>query len=138
MNHAYIKSWNKKKKMYAQNHILILGSSSFLVFITKDLLFYSLWSPSLSNEWAPFWFQWECFWGGRTIKGNSFLSFFSILHKNSLFSLFSFFFLCHQMTIFQRLVIWREKILISLLGSYEKLVDLKSFNELEEGPNESI
>ena len=55
VNHAYIKS--KENKKHTRNRFLILGSSSLLVFTAKDLLFYSLQSPSLSSEWAPSWFQ---------------------------------------------------------------------------------
>ena len=38
-----------------------------------------------------------------------------------------------KMTIFQRLVIWREKTLMGSLDSYEKLVWLRSFNWARKG-----
>ena len=56
--------------------------------ILSTILF---WSPSFFSEWAPSWFQWETFEMEEQIKENSFLSFFTVSHENSLFFLlFSF------------------------------------------------
>ena len=133
MNHAYIK-W-KGIKIHTRNYFSILGSSSFLTFTTKGLLFYSFWSPSFSSEWAPFFILMRVFWNGRKYQKKKLFSFFLLnASQNSLF--FSLFFsvkdvftlVCSQIDYLPKLVIWREKILMGSLGSYENLVGLRSFN----------
>ena len=92
---------NHKIRRHTQNRFPILGSSSLLVSTIKDLLFYSLRSPSLSSEWAPSWSQQE-FLRWRTIKKKKKkkkLIFFLILYSHQKLSFFSLLFLsfnCHQ------------------------------------------
>ena len=91
-------------------------------------------------------FQWvgtflipmSVFWGGRTIKENYCISFFSVPHKNSLYSLFYFFLSMSPNNYLPKTSHVKRKVLMGLLDSYEKFVGLKSFNKLEEGPNGSI
>ena len=118
--HAYTKLWNEKTRRHTQNCFPILGSSSFLVSTTKYLVFYFLWSPSLSSEWVTFWFQQEIFEIKNNQRKTIFLSSSLFSPKLSLFlsSLFSF--NVTKMTIFQRWVILREKSLMGLLDSLWK------------------
>ena len=81
---------NYKNKKHTRNRSPILGSSSFLIFTTKDVLFYSLWSPSFSSEWIPSWFQWKCFDMEENIKKTLLFLSSICLTKFSLFSLLSF------------------------------------------------
>ena len=80
-------------------------------------------------------------WKAKSKKTLLFLSSLCLMKVLSILS-FSFSFLpkmcsllciSSKMTIFQRLVLWREKTLMGSLGSYEKLVGLRSFSWIRRG-----
>ena len=98
---------NHEMRRHTRNHFPILGSSSLLVSMAKDFLFYSL-------DFQGFPVSEHLLNSNKHIFGMKEHS-----KKNY------FFFQCHKMTIFQRLVISREKTLTSLLDSYESLVGLR-------------
>ena len=88
VNHAYIKSKGIKK--HTRNRFPILGSSSFLTFTTKYLLFCTLWSLRFSSEWAPSWFYWETFEMEEQSKKTFFFRSFLCLTKLYIFLSFLF------------------------------------------------
>ena len=119
---------HKNQETYSKS-LSNLGSFKFLAFTTKGLLFYSLPISKILQWVGTFLIPTRDFWGRRTIKEN--YSFFLLYasHNSLIFSAKDVFTLvCNQMTIFQRLVIWREKTLMGSLGSYEKIIGLRYFN----------
>ena len=130
---------NRKRTRNIPESFSNLGLFKSLSFHNQRSLFlFSLTSKSFSSEWTPSWFQQEYFWDEEQSKKTIFFLSSLFSQKLFLFSLLFFSFQCHQMTIFQRLVIWRKKALMGLLGSYKRLVGIRSFSELEDGPYGSI